>query len=91
MTSDGLISLNQDTAGTILVFGADVDTRTAGNIFYRQRSQDIGVLEDYIAAAAAIDSRFAGCYNRVFTTTWDSVGYYDRNDDPVSHNACSVT
>ena len=83
MSTDGIINLDQGVNGILNVFSADVDTRAAGSIFYGLRS-DIGVLEQYAAAAAAIDSRFAGCYDRVFTVTWDSVGYFDMNGSPVS-------
>ena len=78
-----MISLDQDSAGVLEVFRADVDTRGAGSVFYGLRS-DIGILSQYVAAAAAIDSRFAGCYDRVFTVTWDSVGYFDQNNNLVS-------
>ena len=83
MSNDGRIRLDQNSSGILDVFAADVDTRAAGTVFYGLRN-DSGVLEQYVAAAAAIDSRFAGCYDRVFTVTWDSVGYFDQKDNPVS-------
>ena len=60
-----------------------MDTTTAGTIYHGLRSGDIGTLEQYVAAAAAIDNRFAACYDRVFTVTWDSVGYFFQHDDLV--------
>lgn len=72
------------TAGRVLVFEADVDTRAAGQVYFGLRSGDIGNLQQFVDTASAIDRRFAGCFDRVFTATWDSVGYYDRNSDPVS-------
>ena len=83
VSDDGVIRLKQDSEGTLEVFEADVDTRAAGTVYYGLRD-DIGILRQYADAAAALDSRFASCYDRAFTVTWDSVGYFDEKSDLVS-------
>ena len=73
-----------NTAGTIEVFSADVDTTAAGTVYAGLRTGDIDILQAYVNAAAAIDRSFALCLNYVYTGTWDSVGYFDQNSSPVS-------
>ena len=75
--------LDLSNSGTIKPFFADVDTTAAGTVFTDVITDDIGILQDYVNAAAAIDSRFAICFDHVYTATWDRVGYFDQNINPV--------
>ena len=68
----------------IAPYWADVDTRGAGQIFYRQ-STDPSLLA---RASREIQSAFPSSQNVTITNlliaTWDEVGYYFENDDKVA-------
>ena len=83
MRTDGVVDLNP-AMGSILGFSADVDTRAIGAVTYRLVSDFLGPLEPFIDAVSSFDNRFMGTYNRVFSATYDTVGYFDQNSNPVS-------
>ncbi|KAK7103484.1 nidogen-like [Littorina saxatilis] len=68
----------------IAPFLADIDTRGAGRVFYRE-TQDENLLQ---RAAADVQSHFSGKGGfrpqALFIVTWDSVGYYDRQVDRLN-------
>ena len=69
----------------IAPYWADVDTRGAGQIFYRQ-STDPSLLA---RASRELQTAFATSHNVTITNllivTWDDVGYYFRNYDKVGN------
>lgn len=83
--TDGRISLFQDSTllGTVLAFDADVDTTTAGNVYYQQAT-DPSPVQGLLDLVASVDSRFSGTFTSVFSATWSGVGYFDQNSSPVS-------
>ena len=67
----------------IAPYWADVDTRGTGQIFYRQ-STDPSLLaraEYEIQAAYPLTQNVT--VTNLFITTWDAVGYYNRQTDKV--------
>ena len=83
--TDGRIALFQNLTllGTVLAFGADVDTTVAGTVFYQQ-STDPSPVQGLLDLVASVDSRFGGTFTSVFSVTWSGVGYFDQNSSPVS-------
>lgn len=83
--TDGRIVLFQDLTllGTVLAFGADVDTTAAGTVFYEQ-ADDPSPVQGLLDLVASVDSRFGGTFTSIFSVTWSGVGYFDQNSNPVS-------
>jgi len=67
-------------------FWADVDTTNAGQVWYRQ-STDQTLLDranTQIRNAFPVESIFNA--TNLFIATWKYVGYFDSNNDRVSHH-----
>ena len=86
--TNGELDLRVDTQdssfASIYVFSADVDTRSLGQVFYRE-SSDPQLLEstrDIIGSI--IPALSAAPPTSLFIATWFYVGYFDNNDDRVS-------
>ena len=84
---------NADDAQLIAPFWADVDTRTQGNVSYRESTNQ----DDLMRAQMDIRTAFAGQVDNfrprlVFIATWYRVGYYNNRVDKVSlkHDTSNV-
>ena len=72
------------TEALIAPFWADVDTRGAGTVWYRQSTTtaDINFARDYIEMGFPVQPLFTP--QTVLVATWEGVGYFDNKSNPVS-------
>jgi len=70
-------------------FWADVDTTSAGDVWYRQTTDQILLdrANTQIQNAFPLQPQFTA--TDLFIATWDHVGYFDSNNDKVAINQYS--
>ncbi len=71
------------TLQLIAPFWADVDTRGAGTVWYRETTESQLLVRARSEIQAAIANQGSFSPNFLFIATWDHVGYYSRHADKV--------
>ena len=67
----------------IAPFLADVDTRAAGRVLYRETNDTELLVDAVLEIVRAFEDSADFVPTSMFVATWDRVGYYDQNSDRV--------
>lgn len=91
VSTNGFVNLVENNSSpsvaSVYAFLADVDTRSVGQVLYREiNMSNPSLLSDIGGIVRRLYSSFGDFSpTYVFVTTWFYVGYFDNHDDRVSN------